>query len=123
MFVIQAPHRLVNATTVLPNPEWGDSKALIAEIDLQIAMDGSAFAVTSDSGEQKLQYAWTLTRSKALELDAFINVYAGQTWRLTTHEDEVWIVKLDTDVIDFTYLNACEDVSVVLEFVGKKYGT
>ena len=73
MFTFQAPHSAPVATTLLPNPTFGDGERLTDEIQVKRAMDGTLYThVKTKNGRKNLQWTFLLTRNKALELRAFV---------------------------------------------------
>ncbi|KKK96389.1 hypothetical protein LCGC14_2663260, partial [marine sediment metagenome] len=60
-------------TTLLPNPEFGDSEGLLDEVSIKRTIDGSRHVyVKTKNQRRKLIFSFRLTRLKALELRAFI---------------------------------------------------
>ncbi len=118
MIVLQAPHTLIQTTTLLPDPDYEDSEALDVGIIIKNAMDGTDYTYIKSSLNRILSYSLYLKRSKQLELEAFIKAYYGEDIRLTNHKEEVWVVKIMNELIDFEILNKGERVQIVLQFHG-----
>lgn len=92
MFTLQAPHPALEATTLLPNPEFGDGENLTDEVAVKRAMDGTVYTyVKTKAQRRKLEWTFRLTRNKALELRAFIQAYYASKIRVTDHNDRVWV--------------------------------
>lgn len=92
MFILQAPHSAPVATTLLPNPQWGDGENLTDEVMVKRAMDGTLYTyVKTKNGRRRLEWAFRLTRNKALELRAFIQAYYAAKIRVTDHNERVWV--------------------------------
>ncbi len=92
MFTLQAPHPSLEATTLLPNPKFGDGENLADEVQIKRAMDGTVYTyVKTKNGRRRLQWTFRLTRNKALELRAFIQAYYAVKIRATDHNDRVWV--------------------------------
>ena len=92
MFILQAPHPTLVATTLLPNPEFGDSERLTDEVLMKRAMDGTLYTyVKTKNSRRNLQWTFRLTRNKALELRAFVQAYYAAKIRVTDHNERVWV--------------------------------
>ena len=91
MFTLQAPHPGLQTSVVLPNPEWGDSENLVAEVNKKHAMDGTLFTYVKRKGRRKLSWTFGLSRNKGLELRAFLQSYFASKVQVTDHNERVWI--------------------------------
>lgn len=84
MFILQAPRPSLVATTLLPNPEFGDAERLTDEVLMKRAMDGTLYTyVKTKNSRRNLQWTFRLTRNKALELRAFVQAYYAAKIRVT----------------------------------------
>jgi hypothetical protein len=101
MFTLQAPHPSLQTTTILPNPKFGDSESLRAEVKVKRAMDGTRYTYIKRKGGRKLLWTFKVTRNKGLELRAFIQSYFASTVVITDHNDRVWIGKLTNNPFEF----------------------
>jgi hypothetical protein len=101
MFTLQATHPSLQTTTILPNPKFGDSEGLRAEVSVKRAMNGTRYTYIKRKGGRKLQWMFRLTRNKGLELRAFIQSYFASTVVITDHNDRVWIGKLVNNPFEF----------------------
>ena len=120
MIVLQAPHSLIQTTTILPDPEWNDGEGIMSTVSVNSAEDGTLYTYVKRTDRRKLGYTFQLTRMKALELKAFIRAYAGEKIRLTNHKDEVWVVVLSDDNFDFAQVDRCNNMNITLQFEGVK---
>jgi len=92
MFILQAPHPALEATTLLPSPQFGDCENLTDEVMVKRAMDGTLYTyVKTKHGRRGLQWTFLLTRNKALELRAFIQAYYATAIKVTDHNERVWV--------------------------------
>lgn len=92
MFILQAPHPALEATTLLPNPQFGDGENLTDEVQVKRAMDGTLYTyVKTKNDRRRLEWTFRLTRNKALELRAFIQAYYATAIRVTDHNERVWV--------------------------------
>lgn len=128
MITLQAPLPNPNATTVLPNPMFGDAQLPQRKLSIKRAMDGTVYTYVKSNARNKLQYSFRLSRMKALELRAFIQSYYRTKVRLTNHKGEVWIVYFTTNPFEFMVDGAAswpgrEYVTVTLEFEGVQQST
>lgn len=91
MFIFQAPHPTLEATTLLPNPQFGDGENLTDEVQVKRAMDGTLYTyVKTKNDRRRLEWTFLLTRNKALELRAFIQAYYATAIKVTDHNERVW---------------------------------
>lgn len=101
MFQLQAPYPRLQTTTILPSPQFGDSESLRAEVAVKRAVDGTRYTYVKRKGGRKLQWTFRLTRNKALELRAFIQVYHAHKVRATDHAGRVWVGNLMNNPFEF----------------------
>lgn len=121
-FVLMAPHELVQTTTLLPSPQFGDADNLVAEVDVKRTMNGTVRTYIKTSSDEHLLYDFILTRMKTLELINFILVYYSYNMRIINHKSEIYVGKLLNDPNDFTTFRVGEENTFRLEFRGKKIG-
>ena len=75
-FKSAAPYRLLQTTTLLPIPQFGDQEANLDTVSRKLAMDGTRYTyVKRRGGRRKLRWIFQLSRNKGLELRAFIQSY------------------------------------------------
>lgn len=91
MFKLQAPFPRIQTTSLLPNPEFGDSENLAVEVNLKRAMDGTRYTYVKRKGRRRLQWTFHLSRNKGLEVRAFLQTYLASKVRLVDHNGRVWI--------------------------------
>jgi hypothetical protein len=122
--LLQAPFELIRTSVVIPNPILGDGENLISNLTLRRSMDNTAYTYVKSSKSRRLAYTFTLSRMKALELEAFFNSYNGADIKLLNWKGEVWKVKLVTNPIDFVQTRRShpggDRTDVNLEFEGVK---
>lgn len=88
MMILQAG----GTTTILPNPQFSDSEGQTSEVQIVRAIDGTKRTyIKTKLGRRKLQWAFRLTRPKALELQAFYKTYFADTVTITDHNERVWV--------------------------------
>ena len=107
-------------TTLLPNPEFGDSEGILGEVIVKRTITGSRHVyVKTKNQRRKLLLSFRLTRLKALELRAFIQSYFASTVILVDHLDQVWVGNFMTNPFEFTSVLA-SDLTIQLDFEGVK---
>lgn len=121
--ILQAPVPAIQTTTVLPNPNFGDSEAPRSTVAMQQSMNGTLYTYVKSNARSKLQYSLTLSRMKALELRAFILAYYRAKIRLTNHKGEVWDVYFTSNPFEFSGKGRSSDpgdsmVDITLEVEG-----
>lgn len=124
MIKFRAPHPTIQTMIVLPNPQFGDSEALLDTVELGRAMDGTTYTYVRRTGRRELDLPLLLTRKKALELKAFIRSYHASPIELTDHLNQVWVGNITTDDVSFEAVSRAGDkpggemVSVRIQFQG-----
>ena len=113
---IQAPYPLMHTTTLLHDPEFSDSEAMLDEVIQKRSMNGSLYTyVKTKGGRRKLIMQFELDRMKGLELRAFLRSYFRSKIRLTDHLDQVWVGYFTSNPFDF---DTPMRQSITLEFEG-----
>lgn len=102
MFKLEAPYPGYQTTVILPSPNWGNTMGIASSVTTVRAMDGTLYTyVKQKAGRQRIQFDFEISRSKALELRAFIRVYYRTPIRLTDHNDNQWIAYLQSNPFEF----------------------
>lgn len=117
MSVRLATHQTI---TYLPNPEFGDSEAILSEVQRKRALDGTLFTYVKTTPRRKLIFQFKLTREKALELNAFFQAYHAETILLTDHNGIEWSGKFTSNPFDFSGDGRDEAQAVQFEFEGEE---
>lgn len=117
MSVRLAAHQTV---TYLPNPEFGDSEAILSEVQRKRALDGTLFTYIKTTQRRKLIFQFNLTREKSLELNAFFQAYHSETILLTDHNDVTWTGKFTSNPFDFNSNGRDEAQAIQFEFEGEE---
>lgn len=89
-FTLVAPVPLVETTTVLPNPKFGDSEAATGELNILRTVTGLRRTYVKSKPRRKLQWDFDLTRNKAIELLEFYRSYHGEKVFIKDHNDRRW---------------------------------
>jgi hypothetical protein len=101
MFQFQAPYPSLQTTSVLPNPRFGDSEGLRAEVKIKRAMDGTRYTYVKRKSGRRMLWTFKLTRNKGLEMRAFIQSYFASTIKVTDHNGRVWVGKFGNNPFEF----------------------
>jgi hypothetical protein len=117
MSVRLAAHQTV---TYLPNPEFGDSEALLSEVKKKRAVDGTLYTYIKTTDRRKLLFQFKLTREKALELYAFFKAYHSTTISLIDHNGIEWVGKFTSNPFDFEDGGRDEQQEIQFEFEGEE---
>jgi len=126
-FILKAPYPAVRTTTLLPSPEWGDSKALTGTVSTMRTMDGTLYTyVQSRDGRRKFNWQFNIARNKALELRAFITSYIGKTIQVIDHDGDEWIGYFMSNPFEFAGSGRAGDgwpggetMTIIIEFEEK----
>lgn len=98
MFTLKA----YQTTTLLPNPDFSDSENLTAEVETKRAMNGTLYTYVKTKGDRRrLQWSFTLTRNKALEVRAFILSYYASKILITDHNGVSWLGNFTDNPFEF----------------------
>ena len=102
MFQLSAPYPLLQTTTLLPNPQFSDSEALMVVVNRRTAMDGTRYTyVKRKDNRRKLLWTFRLTRNKALELRAFVYAYFASKVKVIDHNNRVWVGNFTNNPFEF----------------------
>ena len=125
-FLLQAPYPALVTTTLLPSPNWGDSKGIKGTITSMRSIDGTLYTYKKTKGSKKVfQWDFELSRNKALELRAFIEAYFGKAIKVTDHDGDTYIGYLVNNPFEFSTEGAAfgwpgdESMTARLEFEEK----
>lgn len=128
-YKFQAPLPALQTTTLLPNPEFGDSENLAGTVEIKRSMNGEIYSyVKSRDGRQKFIWEFRLTRHKALELREFFNAYHSSDIRITTTDGSILTGKFTSNPFEFETVNRSlfspgrEMVRLQIEFEGIQDG-
>jgi hypothetical protein len=102
MFTMQAPYPALQTTSFFPNPEFGDSESLGVNVTIERAMDGTVYSYVKRKGRRILQWTFTLTRNKALELRAFFLSYYASRVKITDHQGREWVGYFTSNPFEFS---------------------
>lgn len=106
--------------TYLPNPVFGDSEALLNEVQKKRAIDGTLYTYIKSTSRRRLIFQFILTREKALELYYFFQSYFTTSVSLTDHNDIEWYGKFTSNPFDFGGRGRDEEQEIQFEFEGVK---
>lgn len=102
-FTIQAPYPALKTTSLLPNPQFANTQGIKSRLaSILRSMNNKRYTYVKSLPDQTLTFQFLLTRAKSLELRAFILTYFASPMKITTHENEVWVVRLINDPFEFT---------------------
>lgn len=102
MFQLSAPYPLLQTTTLLPNPQFSDSEALMVVVSRRTAMDGTRYTyVKRKDNRRKLLWTFRLSRNKALELRAFIYAYFASKVKVIDHNNRTWMGNFTNNPFEF----------------------
>jgi hypothetical protein len=90
-FSLVAPIPLLETTTILPNPTFGDSEASTDELNVLRAVDGTRRTYVKSKGRRRLRWDFLLTRNKAIELLEFYRAYHAHQIFIEDHNERRWI--------------------------------
>jgi hypothetical protein len=122
MFVMMAPYPQLSTTTLMPSPNFGDSKLLRSSVKTMRTTDGTLYTyVISRDQLKKFKWDFVLSLNKAKELSDFIDTYFASKIKIIDHDDAVHIGYLKNNPVDFVGRSRAfgwpgdEDVNISLE--------
>ena len=101
MFTLQAPYPGLQTSTVMPNPDLGDSENLVAEVNKKHSMDGTLYTYVKRKGRRKLHWTFALSRNKGLEVRAFLQAYFASKILITDHNARRWVGHFTNNPFEF----------------------
>ena len=72
----------------------GDKQAVMAEVDIKRATDGTTYSYVKKKGRKKLTWEFHLRREKGVELREFIKVCYASDVKIVDHNNNTWTGKL-----------------------------
>lgn len=100
--IIQAPWPGPVSTHYLPNPQSGDSISPTGTLEFKRSMNGTRFAyVKSRDRRKRLVWTFALSQDKALELQAFFEVYNGEQVKVLDHIGKEYVGNFTTNPFEF----------------------
>jgi hypothetical protein len=91
---ISAPYPALQTTSVLPDPEFGDSRASESGLQVKRSMLGTVKTYVTPQDTEVLTLRFLLTRKKEAEVDQFLTAYHTADWRVTLTDGSQWVAKL-----------------------------
>ncbi len=102
MLEITAPWPESVCRVYLPNPSFGDSESLTAEVIPKRAMDGTLYTYVKTKGQRrKVLFSFTMTRLKAIEFSRFLNMYISKQIKIVDHLNRSWIGYITSNPVEF----------------------
>lgn len=100
--LLQAPAGLIQTTTILPDPDFGDKENPNSEVKIYRGMEGSTYTYVKSKAYRKLSYKFQVTRLKCFEVQNFIDAYLSTKIRLTNHRGLVFIGDIVNNPVEYT---------------------
>ena len=101
-FTIQGPHPAIAVTSILPNPQLGDSIAPTGSIIFKRSMNGTKYAyVISRNARKKFIWSFAISQHKALELQAYFEAYSAEKAKITDHFGKVYVGNFTINPFEF----------------------
>lgn len=126
---LAAPFNAPTTITLLPHPQLGNEEGLDTELAYDESVSGNPHTYVQRSGNKRLVLEFAnVGRGKMLEVQEFVQAYAGETIRLTDHKGSIWRVVFATTNVSFTVNKKTfssggprsEAGSFRLEFIGEQ---
>lgn len=124
MIKLQAPYPGIEVTSILPSPEFSDTKGQKHALTIHRSMTGVTRTYVKSNSRFGLTLRFILTRAKSLEVRAFLEKYNSSHILLTTHQNEKWDMQLINNPFEFGFSGrgfpTGDRVEITLEFEGTK---
>lgn len=75
---------------VLPNPEFGNRRGLVAKSKVRRAMDGTPYSTVKNTGRRYVSLKFVVTRLKADEAMTFYQACSAEECTLRDYDDSVF---------------------------------
>lgn len=115
-------------TILLPNPEFSDGEGSTDEVSRIRSTNGTLRTYVKKKGRRKLQWSFSLSRNKAIELEFFIKSYVDFKIKVVDHNDRTWIGNIMSNPVEINTVARAmpalqdwpvgERCSVTLDFEG-----
>lgn len=115
---LSAPWDLIQATTQLPSPQFGDPTNNQSEITVRNSMNGVIYSYVKSTDRVKRVWDFILTRDKSYELEEFMKYYSDKELRVTDWDENVYRMYVTNNPIDFTRVSKGNLTNVRLELEG-----
>jgi len=118
--IIKAPYPIFKTALVLPDPQLGDSVALVRNLHKQFTMNGTMRTYVQTTDQKRYVWSVEMTRAKSLLLLELFRDYGGYQWEITFGSN-TFIGMLNADTIelaDFVRDGSIERLTTALEFIG-----
>jgi len=100
--IFKAPLPTIQTTIVLPHPILGNAEKPLHERDYRIMMDKTVYSYIKRINDSRFTYNFQLTRMKAIEVIAFVELYIGSLWEIVDHHDQVIQAYCTSDIKTLT---------------------
>ena len=93
MFTLAAPYPLIQTTSIIPSPLFGDSENATGTLNTVRMVRGPSkrVYVKNRNGRRKFKWDFRLTRNKAIELLEFYRSYNGESVFVEDHNGRKWV--------------------------------
>jgi len=91
---LSAPYPKTKVTTVLPDPQLGNTRTTESNVQLKRTMTGKLWSYVQSTNKEILVLSFIITRQKDFELAEFVRIYLTADWKLIDHNGKEWKVKL-----------------------------
>lgn len=123
--ILYAPGNAPVASIVLPDPDLGNSRGQQLKMTLRNSRNGTPWTYVRKNTDKVLTYTFGhIARGKIVELQEFVKLYKGGTFKVTDHNDVNWIAIMTQGTVDSVMSRRAdpvlEDGSVTLTFTGRQ---
>ena len=88
--ILRAPWPNYKVTSILPNPQFGDTRASESTITIKRTMTGRKVTYIKPSERYVLTLPFQLTRMKSLEVEAFLQSYQSAPIFIELYDGSQW---------------------------------
>jgi len=101
-FILEAPYPALATSTFLPNPINGDSINPTNTISFKRSINNTKYTYSKSKGSRKkLIWTFIISQNKALEVQAFFDVYNASEVKVTDHLGDVYVGNFTINPAEF----------------------
>jgi hypothetical protein len=123
--ILYAPGNAPVASILLPDPDLGNSRGQQLKMTLRTSRNGNQYTYNRKNTDKVLTYTFEgIARGKVVELQEFVKLYQGGSFRITDHHDVNWLAFMTEATLDSVMSRRAspvlEDGSLTLTFTGRQ---
>lgn len=103
MFRLQGPFPAYQTTVVMPSEEFGNTNGLKSSVQTMRTMDNTLYTfVKPKRGRRGYQWDFVVSKEKALEVKAFVDLYLSKLIKAIDHNGDEYIGHLTMNPLELS---------------------